>query len=223
VIGTNNMAKKTNYTEASLLALGLQKNADGTYSRPKTTQQPREEQIFAKARRMSPGTATLSALHKELFEKDHIDDIKPNEEFRKISLVLLGEPMSKQSVRATKSGHFFQPKKYTDREKDYRRQIKEQLPKDFNMFTEEVQIVKMHIVYAPLKGFQKIKGMMDRIRSGEMIKKLTKPDLPDNCKKLVLDSMSELVYKDDSIIWAEDNVRKYYSTGGAIIIELIGK
>jgi Holliday junction resolvase RusA-like endonuclease len=196
------MAKKQIFTEETLKAMNLIKNKDGSYSKAKTTQQPREVKNY---------------------EKDHIDDIKPNEEFRKISLVLLGEPMSKQSVRATKSGHFFQPKKYTDREKDYRRQIKEQLPKDFNMFTEEVQIVKMHIVYAPLKGFQKIKGMMDRIRSGEMIKKLTKPDLPDNCKKLVLDSMSELVYKDDSIIWAEDNVRKFYSTGGAIIIEIIGK
>jgi Holliday junction resolvase RusA-like endonuclease len=45
----------------------------------------------------------------------------------------------------------------------------------------------------------------------------------DNLKKLVLDSMSELVYSDDSIIWGEDNVRKYYGTGGCVIIEIEGK
>ena len=204
------MAKKTNYTEASLLALGLQKNADGTYSRPKTTPQPRET------------FTSLSKKDIDDFKKTIIILKKTNEEFRKISLVLLGEPMPKQSVRSTKTGHHFQPKKYLDREKDYRRQIKEQLPKDFNMFTEEVQIVKMHFIYAPLKGFQKIKGMMERIRSGELIKKTTKPDV-DNLCKISFDSMSELVFKDDALIHSVDGLRKYYGTGGCLIIELIGK
>lgn len=210
------MSKKTIYTEDTLKQMGLVRNTDGSYSRPKTVMQPRDTNSI------SNSTFKLKVT-KEMFEKDYLEDIKPREEYQTISLVLMGEPMSKQSVRATKSGHFFQPKKYVDREKDYRKQIERQLPAGFTPFQEEVHILKMHIVYSPLKAFQKQKGVMEKIRNGEMVKKLTKPDLPDNCKKLVLDAMSGLVYKDDSIIWAEDNVRKYYSTGGCIILEIKGK
>jgi Holliday junction resolvase RusA-like endonuclease len=209
------MAKKQIFTEDTLRAMGLVKNKDGSYSKAKSVQQPREYVAQGPIQRKT-------YLVQDKFEKDHIDDIKPNEEFRRISLVLLGEPMPKQSVRSTKTGHHFQPKKYLDREKDYRRQIAEQLPKDFNMFTEEVQIVKMHFIYAPLKGFQKIKGMMERIKSGELIKKTTKPDC-DNLCKISFDSMSELVFKDDALICSIDGLRKYYGTGGCLIIEMIGK
>ena len=220
------MAKKTNYTEDTLLKMGLLKDDKGNFYRPKTTQQPRETKLDVK--KISPVVDELiNNITKDDFDnflkKDNKEyPLNPNEEFRKISLVLLGEPMPKQSVRSTKTGHHFQPKKYLDREKDYRRQIKEQLPKDFNMFTEEVQIVKMHFIYAPLKGFQKIKGMMERIRSGELIKKTTKPDC-DNLCKISFDSMSELVFKDDALIHSIDGLRKYYGTGGCLIIEMIGK
>lgn len=251
------MAKKNIYTEESLRALGLIKLPNGQYSKAKSVQQPRE-QIIAKARRMSPATAMLSALHTELFEKDHIDTIKsneritiqrrkvevenpivdvdwdcgepimlsqmhpPNEEFRRISLVLLGEPMPKQSVRSTKTGHHFQPKKHVDRAKDYKRQIANQLPPDFIPFSQEVHITKYHFVYAPLKAFQKQKGVMEKIRNGEMVMKLTAGDL-DNLIKPVNDSMNDLVFKDDAIVHSIDGLKKYYGMGGCVIIELCGK
>ncbi len=150
---------------------------------------------------------------------------------RKITLNLFGEPMPKQSVRSycTKavdkvSGRHilahFQPKEMEVRTKDYIRQIKEQLQKDFVRFETRVHITKMHFLFAPLKSFSKSK--MDRIRAGEIIYKETKPDLPDNLKKLVNDSMSGLVFKDDSIIVSEDNIKKYYGIGGCIIIEMEG-
>ena len=195
------MAKKNIYTEESLRALGLVRGKDGTYSRPKTVQQPREIKKF---------------------EKDHIDTIKPNEEFRRISLVLLGEPMPKQSVRSTKTGHHFQPKKHVDRAKDYKRQIANQLPPDFIPFSQEVHITKYHFVYAPLKAFQKQKGVMEKIRNGEMVMKLTAGDL-DNLIKPVNDSMNELVFKDDAIVHSIDGLKKYYGMGGCVIIELCGK
>lgn len=214
------MAKKTIYTEDTLAKMGLVKDEKGNYYRPKSVPQPRDLRRDMKEQGLSDAVVNRFL---DKYEKDNLEDIKPREEYQTISLILMGEPMSKQSVRATKAGHFFQPKKYIEREKDYKNQIAKQLPKGFIPFSEEVQITKMHIIYAPLKAFQKQKGMMERIRNGELIKKTTKPDLPDNCKKLVLDAMSGLVYKDDALIWAEDNVRKYYSTGGCIIIELIGK
>ena len=116
----------------------------------------------------------------------------------------------------------YQPKEMTSRLKDYQAQIKNQLPKDFIRFETRVHITKMHFIFAPLKAFQKIKGRMEAIHAGEIIYKETRPDLPDNLKKLVNDSMSELVFKDDSIIVSEDNVKKYYGTGGCIIIEMTG-
>ena len=189
------MSKKQSISEDTLLKMGLHRNADGSYSKAKTTLQPREkEQVIVK-----------------------------NNELRKITITLFGEPMAKQSVRSTKSGHFFQPKKYVDKEKDYRNQIAKQLPKDFVMFTEEARILKLHFIYAPLKAFHKIKGRMEEIREGKLFPKTTRPDVCDNLKKLVLDSMSELVYSDDSIIWGEDNVRKFFGTGGCVIIEIEGK
>ena len=195
------MGKKHAFTEESLRAMGLIKLPNGQYSKAKSVQQPREIKKF---------------------EKDHIDDIKPNEEFRRISLVLLGEPMPKQSVRSTKTGHHFQPKKHVDRAKDYKRQIANQLPPDFIPFSQEVHITKYHFVYAPLKAFQKQKGVMEKIRNGEMVMKLTAGDL-DNLIKPVNDSMNDLVFKDDAIVHSIDGLKKYYGMGGCVIIELCGK
>lgn len=150
----------------------------------------------------------------------------PSSEFplRKIELNLFGTPMPKQSVRAfvteeNKIGTF-QPKEMSARKEDYIRQINKQLPADFVKFSRRVHIRKLHFVFPPLKSF--LKADMARIERGEIIWKETKPDLPDNLKKLVMDAMSGLVYKDDNIIVSEDDVKKYYGTGGMIILELEG-
>lgn len=140
-----------------------------------------------------------------------------------IEFTLFGIPMPKQSVRANKNGHFFQPKSATDRIKDYQKQLSSILPRSFRMFEEEVHVLKMHFIYPPLKRFHKIKGRMEAIREGEIFYKNTRPDLSDNLKKLVMDAMSGIVYKDDGIIVSEDDVKKYYGMGGAIIIKLSGK
>ncbi len=155
------------------------------------------------------------------------DFVKTVRVLTKVSLCLFGTPMPKQSVRATKSGAFYQPKEMKQRTEDYRKQIMQQLTgknvfDQFCIFEKEVHITKMHFVYPPLKAFHKKKGMMDRIRAGEIIYKNTRPDVIDNLKKLVCDAMSGLVYKDDGIIVSEDNVKKYYGTGGCIIIEMEG-
>ena len=213
------MAKKQVFTEDTLRAMGLQRNTDGSYS-AKTVQQPREKLTQLTTKEIEDIAKKMTTERR--FEKDHIDAIKPNEEFRRISLVLLGEPMPKQSVRSTKTGHHFQPKKHVDRAKDYKRQIANQLPTDFIPFSQEVHITKYHFVYAPLKAFQKQKGVMEKIRNGEMVMKLTAGDL-DNLLKPVNDSMNDLVFKDDAIVHSIDGLKKYYGIGGCVIIEMIGK
>ena len=185
---------------------GFTKLADGTYIKTKTVLQPREVEYKKKM-----------STHREniVVEGSAIG-------FKTITLTLFGVPMPKQSVRATKSGHFFQPQITVDRKKDYQKQIREQMPPDFVMFDTEVHLTKFHCIFPPLKAFHKIKGRMDALRNGEIFYKNTKPDLIDNLKKLVFDSMSGIVCKDDSIIVTENDTAKYYGLGGCIIITLKG-
>lgn len=153
-----------------------------------------------------------------------------NDNIRVLKLELFGIPMAKQSVRSTRNGLFYQPKESDERKQDYIRQIKQQLPKDFKPFTKQVFITKFHCIYPPLKSFHKKKGKMDAIRNGEIFYKNTQPDLIDNLKKLVFDCFGKdkktkipLVLDNDGIIVGEDNTRKYYGTGGMIIIEMKGE
>lgn len=225
----------------------FRKNPDGTYSRISVAVQPRnnamgkslpailEEQSYnskeaTRDQKIYLVTGTSKVEFEDVNAKGGFRVKWPG--YRMIKLTLFGEPMPKQSVRGyatgrkNKSGNLivdhFQPQKTVDRTKDYIRQIIDQLPKDFTMFETMVHVKKMHFVFAPLKGFHKIKGRMEALRNGEIFWKNTKPDMPDNLKKLVNDSMSGLVFKDDSIIVSEDNIKKYYGTGGCIVIELEG-
>lgn len=213
------------------------KNADGTYSKAKTGLQPRDvkkdkngiQSIVFKDGRYTGGP--LPQLHNWTNDISiQIKDVKVTGNqihsgpplFRTITLNLFGIPMPKQSVRATTTGHFFQPQKTVDRTKDYIKQIKEQLPNGWLPFENEVHITKFHCIYPPLKAFHKIKGRMEAIRNGEIFYKNTRPDLCDNLHKLILDSLSGLAYKDDSIIVTENDSAKYYGPGGMIIIEMRG-
>ncbi len=221
----------TNFTQNDLDAMGLTKNPDGTYSKKKTVKQPREvSKPYGDPPRKDIEYSFKDGTNVILQEYLPFNDtVTPANKkvvtvklLRKLTLNLFGIPMPKQSVRATKDGHFFQPQKTVDRKKDYQRQIRKQLPEGFIRFEQRVHITKMHFVFPPLKGFHKIKGRMEALRSGEIFYKETKPDLPDNLKKLANDAMSEIVFKDDSIIVSEDNVKKYYGTGGMLVIEMEG-
>lgn len=211
------------------------KNEDGTFSKKKTQLQPRDivESEFKKTLLYKTNNfakqINKTIAEKELELWDGIT-VHHNKDFpQTLTLKLFGIPMPKQSVRSTKTGHHFQPKKTVDRKKDYIRQIKEQLPKDFIPFIHEVHVRKFHCIYPPLKAFHKNKGKMEAIRNGEIFYKNTQPDLMDNLKKLVFDCLGKdkktgvpLVLGNDGIVVTENDTAKYYGIGGAIIIELEG-
>lgn len=213
------MAKKS--TPFSLE--GFTKLPDGTYIKTKTVDQPRDI-----AKGITPKELihnyklTGTSIESQIETINSKGDWRVNPQLRIITLTLFGIPMPKQSVRATKSGHFFQPQITVDRKKDYQRQIREQLPADFVMFETIAHLTKFHCIFPPLKAFHKIKGRMDAIRNGEIFYKTSKPDLIDNLKKLAFDSMSGIVTKDDSLIVTENDTAKYYGIGGCIIITLKG-
>lgn len=206
---------------------------DGTYKKKSTSVQPRDLEKKIKtspAYEGFPASAFTGVKSEpdliELYKKTGVILLKPVDTIeRSLTLTLFGIPMPKQSVRAfvkddSTLGHF-QPSKYGERTKDYIRQIKEQLPEGFTMFEHECHITKMHFIFPPLKGFHKIKGRMDALRNGEIIYKNTKGDI-DNYQKILFDSLNGLVLKDDSIIVSLDNVKKYYATGGCVIVEMRG-
>lgn len=90
------------------------------------------------------------------------------------------------------------------------------------MFEEECHILQLHFRF----GF--LKGHSDKFKRKAMLGdsccfKTTKPDMPDNLKKLVLDSMSGIVFKDDGLICSEQEVLKYYGLNPGTYIKIAGK
>jgi Holliday junction resolvase RusA-like endonuclease len=157
---------------------------------------------------------------------------------RRIELVLHGEPMSKQSARfkikrnrygkiVYKNGspmiESYQLPKYGIKEKEYRRQIKSQLPKDFELFTKRVHCMKFKVVHPVRVEDKSSKKKQAFLKDGGLIEKTTLPDLPDNLKKLAYDSMSKLVFKDDGMVSKEFETSKWYGLNPRIEIILEGE
>ena len=225
------------FDEQWLRDRGLKQQDDGTYKKQKQTSlfeegagaedgEVKEKSLDSESRMgLLPG---LDIREGERMVGQFNEGAKKSNT-RSIEIRLFGDPMPKQSVKIRafkdKQGNArattYQPKKYKDRENDYIKQIKAQLPKDFDMFTQEVVVEQMTFIFPPLKSFSKKK--MKFIEEGGIVPKTTKPDLPDNLKKLPLDAMSGLVFKDDSLIWKECLTEKIYGLGGCIIIRLRGK
>jgi Holliday junction resolvase RusA-like endonuclease len=155
-----------------------------------------------------------------------------------IDIILRGEPVAKQSVRANpvykKDGNvqtyfkdgklkalirYHQPAKYDRLEKEYRTSILSQLPNDFKMFEKEVHITRLEFIFPALKSFTK--KQMEMLNNREIIYHTSRPDV-DNCRKLIFDSMTGLIYKDDSKICTENNVIKRYGIKPGILIQLKG-
>ena len=90
------------------------------------------------------------------------------------------------------------------------------------MFEEQCHILEMHF------RFEFLKGHSDKFKGRAMLGdpccfKTTKPDMPDNLKKLVLDAMSGIVFKDDGLICTEHEVMKYYGPNPGTYIKIAGK
>lgn len=94
--------------------------------------------------------------------------------------------------------------------------------KGIQMFENECHILKMHFVFDFLKSHSdKFKGKA--MKGDSCCFKTTKPDMPDNLKKLILDSMTGIVFKDDSIICSENDIMKYYGNKSGTYITIAGK
>lgn len=120
-----------------------------------------------------------------------------------LTLIILGTPTPKQSARFRiikgKKGNFvsfYQKKSVKDAAKSIADQIREQLPKGFEIIDSPIQM-DILFVFPPLKSWSKKK--LKQLEDGETIYKDTKPDI-DNTTKNLLDAMEKLVFANDSRI-----------------------
>ncbi|AGO49688.1 RusA-like Holliday junction resolvase [Cellulophaga phage phi13:2] len=121
-----------------------------------------------------------------------------------LTLTILGTPIPKQSarfriVKGKGKGNWissYQKKSVKDAAKSIADQIREQLPKGFEIIDSPIQM-DILFVFPPLKSWSKKK--VKQLKDGETIYKDTKPDI-DNTTKNLLDAMEKLVFANDSRI-----------------------
>ena len=89
------------------------------------------------------------------------------------------------------------------------------------MFKIEVVIEEIIYQFSPLKSFTK--ANIIQMNNGVELIKTTKPDMMDNLNKLLMDSLSKVVFYNDALIWKSMNVRKVYSVIPGVLIKLIGR
>jgi len=132
-----------------------------------------------------------------------------------LRLELFIKPVPHQSVRMTRSGHAYQPKKIVDYKSEIKRLVGEQLPTGFSAIVADTPIfvTKLHYVFQYPKSFSKAKRQ-------SIVYKHTKPDLHDNLNKALFDALEGVVWERDQNVVSMNDVSKYYGPEDKIIIEI---
>lgn len=136
-----------------------------------------------------------------------------------MKIIILGEPLAKQSFRFTRSGHKYQDKDLKDWEGQAKVQLAAQLPEGFRPFQGPVVIKNLTFVFPITKGCPKYKRAY--IEAGNDLYKETKPDLMDNLPKNVFDVCNGILFTDDSNIVAHrGELKKIYGLRPRIEFEI---
>jgi Holliday junction resolvase RusA-like endonuclease len=127
------------------------------------------------------------------------------------------KPVPHQSVRVTRSGRTYQPKRIIDYKKQVQEAVQGQLPGGFSCIKADtpIHITRLHYVFEYPKSFSKKKRNEDIMHF-----KHTKPDLHDNLNKALFDALEGIVWERDQNVVAMDDVKKYYATTNKIILYL---
>ena len=133
----------------------------------------------------------------------------------KIYLEIPVKAVPHQSVRVTKRGFTYQPKKIKDYKKIIAELVRERLPDLFCVIEAGTPIVvnRLHYVFEYPKSMPKYKQ-----KHGTF--KVTKPDLHDNLNKALFDALEGVLWEQDqNICWLRD-VRKIYGDTNKIELEI---
>lgn len=135
----------------------------------------------------------------------------------KINLNIPIKPTPHQSVRATRSGHMYQPKKIVDYKSQIKKVVREQLPDDFCVIKADtpIHITRLHYCFKYPKSMPKYKR-----ESEGLLYKVTKPDLHDNLNKALFDALEDVVWERDQNVVSIDSLKKYYTDQDQIIISI---
>ena len=123
----------------------------------------------------------------------------------KLEILIKIKPMPHQSVRVTRRGIHYQPKKVKDYKRDVVLQAKEQLPDDFKIIPKGSEINILELVYC--FAFPKSMAKKNRVVG---MSKTTKPDLHDNLNKAFFDALEGVVWEQDQNISCIQFMRKCY-------------
>jgi Holliday junction resolvase RusA-like endonuclease len=132
-----------------------------------------------------------------------------------LKLELNIRPVPHQSVRFTRSGRTFKPKKITDYQAYVCKLVEEQLPEGFGKIPAGVPIFIRQLSYQ----YEWSSATPKKRRVGKVYK-ATKPDLQDNLNKAFLDALEGLVYEQDQNIVSIEKLEKYYGEKDKIILIL---
>lgn len=133
----------------------------------------------------------------------------------KVQLDIPIKAVPHQSVRVTRTGRTYQPKKIIDYKAQVIEAVREQLPDGFCVIKADtpIFITRLHYVFQYPKSFSKAKR-------DSATYKVTKPDLHDNLNKALFDALEGVIWERDQNVVSMDDVKKYYSETDHIIINI---
>lgn len=138
----------------------------------------------------------------------------------KQGFLLYGKPKAVQSFRLAVVNGFarkFQPKEQIEWKNWIRLQVSQRLDPKFKMIEDQPIEIEVAYMYAPPKSWSKKK--MRTLEEVGYIWKTTKPDVSDNLNKGLIDALTGLLWRDDSLI-VDCHAKKYYSQTEGIFIEI---
>ena len=116
-------------------------------------------------------------------------------------LTIRKQPIPKQSFRYA-NGHGYTPAPVKAYCETVTAQILNQLPEDFQMFVNPIEVSIRHI-YTYTADAKKIikKQSANATGTNPLLVKATRPDVTDNLNKGLIDAMQGLIFLDDALIW----------------------
>lgn len=133
----------------------------------------------------------------------------------KITLILDIRATPHQSVRMTRSGHSYQPKKIIDYKQAVQEMVRSQLPDHFVIIPKGTPIMvnKLHYQFEKPKSWSKKK-------TAEAYWMTARPDLHDNLNKALFDALEGVVWESDHNVVMISNLSKTYGDTNQITIEI---
>jgi len=125
------------------------------------------------------------------------------------------KPTPHQSVRTTRSGHRYQPKKIIDYKLELQKAVRDRLPDRFSVIEAgtPIAIKKLNYQFEYPKSWSKTKKQNTKYKT-------SRPDLHDNLNKALFDAMEGVLWDSDHNVVLIENLSKTYGDEYLITMEI---